>query len=221
MRKPKSSGKTTAELLKEAAISLFGQYGYEGTSVRLIAQHAGVTAGQITANFGSKENLFNEIVMEIYVSTCKDYDPIIGEYEYLKNENRCTEEAVWRLIERIIDTQIEFTLNLKNLDAVKIINIHSFNENMRTSTKLAQLTKSKIEDTLADLLRDVFKQKKRLHSLTISRAVNGSIVSFAEHAELLYNEVLNSKYMPQSKIWMKEYLKNFIMDSLRNEALRE
>ena len=37
MRKPKSSGKTTAELLKEAAISLFGQYGYEGTSVRLIA----------------------------------------------------------------------------------------------------------------------------------------------------------------------------------------
>ena len=221
MRKPKSSGKTTAELLKEAAISLFGQYGYEGTSVRLIAQRAGVTAGQITANFGSKENLFNEIVMEIYVSTCKDYDPIIGEYEYLKNENLCTEEAVWRLIERIIDTQIEFTLNLKNLDAVKIINIHSFNENMRTSTKLAQLTKSKIEDTLADLLRDVFKQKKRLHSLTISRAVNGSIVSFAEHTELLYNEVLNSKYMPQSKIWMKEYLKNFIMDSLRNEALRE
>ena len=63
---------------------------------------------------------------------------------------------MWRLIERIIDTQIEFTLNLKNLDAVKIINIHSFNENMRTSTKLAQLTKSKIEDTLADLLRDVF-----------------------------------------------------------------
>ena len=82
--------------------------------------------------------------MEIYVSTCKDYDPIIGEYEYLKNENLCTEEAVWRLIERIIDTQIEFTLNLKNLDAVKIINIHSFNENMRTSTKLAQLTKVKL-----------------------------------------------------------------------------
>jgi AcrR family transcriptional regulator len=224
MRKPKSSNKsnkTTAELLKEAAVSLFGKYGYEGTSVRLIAKRAGVTAGQITANFGSKEKLFNEIVMDIYMSTCKYYDPIIGEHEYLKSQNLCSEQAIWRLIEKIIDTQIDFVLNLKNMDAVKIINTHMFNENVDTSAKLAQLTKSKIEDTLADMLREVFKQKKHLHSLTISRAVNGAIVSFAEHPDLLFNQVLHGKYMPQSKVWMKEYLKNFIMDSLRNEALKE
>jgi len=221
MRKARSSNKTTAELLKEAAISLFGKYGYEGTSVRLIAKHAGVTAGQITANFGSKENLFNEIVMEIYESTCKDYDPIIGEYAYLKENGLCEEATIWKLVERIIDTQIEFALNPKNLDAVKIINVHMFNENMRTSAKLALLTKSKIEDTLADMLRYVFKQKKHLHAMTISRIVNGSIISFAEHPDLMYNEVLNGKYMPQSKIWMKEYIKNFLMDSLKNEAQRE
>jgi len=221
MRKPKTSGKTTAESLKEAATTLFGKYGYEGTSVRLIAKQAGVTAGQITANFGSKENLFNEIVMDIYLLTCKQYDPVIGEYTYLKSHGQCDDEAVWRLIERIIDLQIEFTQDLNNLDAVKIINIHMFNDNMEASAKLARLTKNKIEDTLAEMLRDVFKQKRRLHALTISRAVNGAIVSFAEHPDLLFNEVLNGKYMPQSQVWMKEYLKSFIMDSLHNEAQKE
>ena len=49
MRKANTTGKTTAERLKEAAVSLFGKYGYEGTTVRHIAKKAGVTAGQITA----------------------------------------------------------------------------------------------------------------------------------------------------------------------------
>jgi len=221
MRKATLTAKTTAELLKEAAVSLFGKYGYEGTSVRLIAKKAGVTAGQVTAHFGSKENLFNEIVMDIYSSTCKDYDSIIGEYEYLKKEGICTEHDVWKLIEKIINTQLDFTLNLKNHDTVHIINVHKFNDNLRTSAKLAQLTKIKIEHTLAELLREVFKQKKHLHTYTVSRAVNGAIVSFAEHPDLLLNEVLTSKYKPQSMEWMREYLKNYIMDSLHAESLRE
>lgn len=71
------------------------------------------------------------------------------------------------------------------------------------------------------MLRDVFRQKKTLHAKTISRAVNGAIVSFAEHPELLYDEVLSSSYMPQSKEWMRGYIKNYIMDSLRLEARKE
>lgn len=221
MGRPKATTKTTAELLKESAIKLFGTYGYEGTSVRLIAKNAGVTAGQITANFGSKENLLNEIVMDMYTSTCKDYDPIIGEYEYLKKNNLCTEKDVWKFIEKIIDIQINFTLDIKNIYAVQIMNVHMFSDRTRTSTKLVQLTKSKIEDTLAQMLRDVFKQKKLLHVKTISRAVNGAIVSFAEHPDLLYNEVVTGQYMPQAKEWMREYIKNYIMESIHREALRE
>ena len=221
MRKVSSQEKTASERLKEAATSLFGKFGYEGTSVRLIAKKAGLTAGQITANFGSKENLFNEIVMDIYTSTCKDYDPILGAYEYLKKENKLTREEAWKLIEKIVDTQIDFTLDPKNLDAVQILNVHMFNDSMRTSTMLAQLTKSKIEDSLADLFREVFKQKKHLHVLTISRAVNGAIVSFAEHPALLYNDVMNGSHMPQSKEWMREYIKNYIMGSIHMEAERE
>ena len=43
MRKQRSTDKTTAQLLKEAATKLFARYGYEGTTVREIARLAGVT----------------------------------------------------------------------------------------------------------------------------------------------------------------------------------
>ena len=119
-----------------------------------------------------------------------------------------------------MDLQIGFALDEKNLFAVQIMNVHIFSERNRTSTKLAQLTKSKIEDTLAALLREVFHQKKTLHAKTISRAVNGAIVSFAEHPDLLYNEVLESRYMPRTREWMEGYIRHFIMDGLRLEAER-
>lgn len=221
MRRVRTSDKSTEELLKEAAIELFGKYGYEGTSVRIIAQKAGFSAGQITKSFGSKENLFNEIVMDIFMSMDKDYQPILGHYQYLKNKGDYTDEDIWELIEQIIDMQIGFVFEKSNFKRIHIINVHAINDNLRTSSRLIKTTKSKIEDTLAELFREVFKQKRRLHCMTVSRAVNGAIVSFAEHPDLLLDEVLTSKYMPSANEWMKEYLKKYLMGALRAEANRD
>lgn len=57
--------------------------------------------GQITVNFGSKENLFNEIIMDIHAETCRHYDLLIG--EYIKRNSLLTEADAWRLIETIVD----------------------------------------------------------------------------------------------------------------------
>lgn len=221
MRKPKTSDKTTAELLKEAAAKLFTKYGYEGTTVRQIAKLAGVTAGQITANFGSKENLFNEIVMDICRLTGEKYDPIVGQYMYLKQAGIFTEELAWELIERIVDIQIEFSLDTNNVSIVQLMNVHMFNDEIKTSAMLAQTTVNKIEDSLARLLQEVFVNKRYLHVRTVSRAINGAIVSFGEHPDLLYSEVLQGTHMPDSKRWMTEYIKAFIMNSLHCEATME
>lgn len=221
MRKPRTSDKTTAQLLKEAALSLFAKYGYEGTSVRDIAARAGVTAGQITVNYGSKENLFNEIVKDIYGLTCVTFDPIISRYTYLKQEGKLTEADVWEMIEQIVNIQVDFSFDPGNINVVQIINVHTFNEEMKASSMLATMTINKIEDTLARLMQEVFKDKHYLHARAVSRAVNGSIVSFAEHPNLLLNEVLHSKYMPESQIWMKEYVRSFILGSIRMEAEKE
>jgi len=41
-----------------AAQALFAEYGYAGTTMRMIAEHAGVAFGLVSHYFGNKENLF-------------------------------------------------------------------------------------------------------------------------------------------------------------------
>ena len=106
-----------------------------------------------------------------------------------------------------------------NLWRVQIMNVHMFNESLPISANLARFTVEKIEMLLARLLLEVFQNKRFLHARTVSRAVNGAIITFAEHPDLLYNEVLTRQHK-QANEWMKGYLKNYIMGSLRGEAAR-
>ncbi len=46
-----------AERLRDAALALFGEQGYAATTVRAIAERAGVTAGLVVHHYGTKENL--------------------------------------------------------------------------------------------------------------------------------------------------------------------
>jgi AcrR family transcriptional regulator len=51
----------TRARIMEAALLLFGEYGYESTSVRLIAQRAGVAQGLLYSHFASKDELLAAI----------------------------------------------------------------------------------------------------------------------------------------------------------------
>ena len=64
MSKPGSAVKdaTPREAINNAAIRLFGAQGYNGTTMRDIAQEVGILAGSLYAHIDSKENLLAEIV---------------------------------------------------------------------------------------------------------------------------------------------------------------
>lgn len=55
---------TRSELIR-AARSLFAQYGYAATSVRAITAAAGANLGAITYHFGSKRDLYDEVVASV------------------------------------------------------------------------------------------------------------------------------------------------------------
>jgi TetR/AcrR family transcriptional regulator, cholesterol catabolism regulator len=61
MREPQEALKPRAAIL-EAAISLFGRFGYTGTTMRDIAKEVGVLPGSLYAHIDSKETLLDEIV---------------------------------------------------------------------------------------------------------------------------------------------------------------
>jgi AcrR family transcriptional regulator len=62
MRRTKEDAAKTRQSLVDAALKLFGQRGYSGTTLRLIAQEAGCSRGPIYWHFASKEELFEEIL---------------------------------------------------------------------------------------------------------------------------------------------------------------
>lgn len=61
----------TKHKIVSTAKVLFAEYGYEGTSVRLIATEAGVNIAALNYHFSSKEKLFKEIVKHGY-DTCSE-----------------------------------------------------------------------------------------------------------------------------------------------------
>jgi len=56
---------TTRETLLGAALLCFAEYGYEATSIRLVASMAGRNTSLINYYFGNKEGLYREVIMHL------------------------------------------------------------------------------------------------------------------------------------------------------------
>src|ERR1700758_447494 len=60
-RPPKSDAADTKELLLQAALALFAEKGFEGTSVRDIARSVGLSESVLYAHFDSKRAIFEAV----------------------------------------------------------------------------------------------------------------------------------------------------------------
>jgi len=59
-----SKGERTTQAIIEAAYSLFIEQGYHATSMRQIAQRAGLALGGIYNHFSGKEDIFDQVLLE-------------------------------------------------------------------------------------------------------------------------------------------------------------
>jgi AcrR family transcriptional regulator len=59
-----TKGETTRLAIEDAAVELFMEHGYHATSMRQIAEHAGLALGGIYNHFSSKEELFEGIIID-------------------------------------------------------------------------------------------------------------------------------------------------------------
>ncbi|SER99397.1 DNA-binding transcriptional regulator, AcrR family [Propionibacterium cyclohexanicum] len=67
-RGPRSNGGACKEQILEAATAQFGEHGYQTTTIRKIAEVAGVDAKLVHYYFGTKENLFSTAIAETFRS---------------------------------------------------------------------------------------------------------------------------------------------------------
>lgn len=59
-----TKGETTRLAIEDAAIELFLEHGYHATSMRQIAEHAGLALGGIYNHFKSKDEIFEGIIID-------------------------------------------------------------------------------------------------------------------------------------------------------------
>lgn len=59
-----TKGETTRITIEDAAVELFMEHGYHATSMRQIAEHAGLALGGIYNHFKSKEEIFEAIIVD-------------------------------------------------------------------------------------------------------------------------------------------------------------
>ena len=77
--------KNTDDRIYKAAVIEFGKNGYANTTLSTIAKASGITPGLIVQNFGSKEELYRRIAMDIVRSLGKDFRSYSTDWE-----ERCT-----------------------------------------------------------------------------------------------------------------------------------
>jgi AcrR family transcriptional regulator len=66
--------RSTAELIRSAAIDLFFEHGYEATSLRAIASEVGIQVGSLYNHLTSKESLLYSIMSTIMEDLLREFD---------------------------------------------------------------------------------------------------------------------------------------------------
>ncbi len=95
-----SKSERTRQTIEDAAYNLFLEQGYHGTSMRQIAERAGLSLGAIYNHFDSKEDIFQALVIEKH--PYKQILPLIGQSEgqtaadYIRNAARAIQQELGR-----------------------------------------------------------------------------------------------------------------------------
>lgn len=82
--------------IKEAARRVFLEKGYEGATIRQIANEAGVNLAMVNYYFRSKDELFKSI----YLETFREF---LGRMTFLLNEETPLEVKIWKAVDRYTD----------------------------------------------------------------------------------------------------------------------
>jgi len=100
----------TAERLRESAVELFSKHGFDGVSVRDIAENAGVNKALVFYHFESKAKLFERLIDEYYHA----YSRALG-------ESLTAEGSLPSRMHHLLDANLDFIE--ENLDYVRIVQI--------------------------------------------------------------------------------------------------
>jgi AcrR family transcriptional regulator len=203
------------EHILSVAEELFGEKGFEGTSVRDIAQSAGVNLAMISYYFGSKEKLLESLI-ELRTGYA---------YGILEELNKDQTLSPWDKIDQLVEFYVDRILN--NLRFHNIM--HQANTSARSDEIMAKIIGIKMRnlEQITKIITDG-QQKKLFRQVDIPMTVGsimGTITSYTQSkiygCQLLAlqgdvnDEQYRSKLAPRLKAHLKQFLRAHL--DIRNE----
>ena len=197
------------------AEELFGKKGFDGTSVRDIAQGAGVNLAMISYYFGSKEKLLESLI-EFRTGYA---------YGILEELNKDETLSPWEKIDRLVEFYVDRILN--NLRFHNIM--YQANTTARSDEIMAKIIAIKMRnlEQITKIITDG-QQKKLFRQVDIPMTVGsimGTITSYTQsklygcHILALQGDVNDEQYRSTLAPRLKAHLKQLLRAHLdiRNE----
>lgn len=180
-----TKGEVTRIAVEDAAIELFLKHGYHATSMRQIADQAGLALGGIYNHFKSKEEIFEAIIVDKH--PYKKILPLI-----LEAEGGTIEEFLRSAARLVIEelTSQPYYLKLMLIELVEFNGMHG-----------AALIKQ-IAPKVLPVFERVAKSKKNLrvtHPALLMRSFIGMVLSYLITDIILSNSLLK-KFMPRNTV---------------------
>ena len=200
-KEKQTKGEVTRLALEEAAISLFLEQGYHATSMRQIAEQAGLALGGIYNHFSSKEEIFEAIIIDQH--PYKKILPLV-----IAAQENGTEEFFSNAFQIIINElgkQPEF-INLMFIELVEFKGKHG------------TLMIREIAPKILPVFERVIKARKDLrvtNPAVLIRSFFGMIISYFVTEMVVSNSVLG-KLMPKNGTDL--YIDNFLHGILKESA---
>lgn len=202
MHKDKQTkGEATRLAIEEVAINLFLEQGYHATSMRQIADQAGLALGGIYNHFSSKEEIFEAIIVDQH--PYKKILPLI-----IEAQDDGTEEFfgnAFRIIINELGKQPEF-INLMFIELVEFKGKHG------------TIMLREIAPKVLPVFERVVKARKDLrvtNPAALMRSFFGMVISYFVTEMVISNSVL-SKLMPKNGTDL--YIDNFLHGILKESA---
>src|SRR5271163_2452865 len=110
-------GMVTRQRLIDAALAVFGEYGFDGASTRTLADRAGANLAAIPYHFRSKEGLYRAAAQYIVDRMSGQMAPLLEEIERALQNPRLPREAALDLLHRYLDALVLILAGWREADS--------------------------------------------------------------------------------------------------------
>ena len=206
---------STKKKLLRTGIKLFAEYGYAATSTRMIASAAGVNLSAISFHFNNKECLYVACLEYVHEKIIQYYEESFDEIEKAFQENQMTEELAYHFLGRMLDQQLEVAFDKRYQTTLSLI----YQENKAIEQNVRPLSAvvfEKQEYTMARLIMALAPKVSEKQAVLASRQINGSIIAFGEHRNLLQMTDDNYEEEYKDSSWMRDEVKNNCLAIVKN-----